>query len=258
MEDRVSVLGEFGGLGLPVEGHLWWDRRNWGYRTYTTRAELQSHYESLIHRLRRLVQRGLAAAVYTQTTDCEGEVNGLMTYDREPKMDAAWLTALHAPLYAKPVPLQTITLAPTSEEDGVIWRYTFEDPGRGWETPGFDETTWAEGPGGFGTKGTPGAQVRTTWDGNRIWLRRTFEAGALPEGVALLLRLHHDEDAEVYLNGTRIAELPGYATDYIDVPIDENGAAALRDGTNLLAIACKQSSGGQYIDAGLGYEIAGR
>lgn len=94
--NRVSVLGEFGGLGLPMEGHLWWNKRNWGYRTYKTQAELQAAYDDLIVKLRPLVERGLAAAVYTQTTDVEGEVNGLLTYDRKAvKFDAAKLAEMH-------------------------------------------------------------------------------------------------------------------------------------------------------------------
>ncbi len=79
---RAAVLGEFGGLGLPVAGHLWRQRDNWGYRTYETREELQSNYERLIEDLLPMIDAGLAAAIYTQTTDVEIEVNGLMTYDR--------------------------------------------------------------------------------------------------------------------------------------------------------------------------------
>ena len=98
--DRASVLGEFGGLGLPVEGHLWWNKRNWGYRTFEDRAKLQAAYEDLIAKLKPLVEQGLAAAVYTQTTDVEGEVNGLMTYDRKlVKFDIEKLAALHRSLY---------------------------------------------------------------------------------------------------------------------------------------------------------------
>jgi len=82
LTERASVLGEFGGLGLPVADHLWWDKRNWGYRTFDDRAKLQAAYEALIEKLEPLVRQGLAAAVYTQTSDVEGEVNGLMTYDR--------------------------------------------------------------------------------------------------------------------------------------------------------------------------------
>lgn len=91
--NRASVLGEFGGLGWPVKGHLWWNKRNWGYRTYQTREELQQNYAALLKQLPTLIKQGLAAAVYTQTTDVEGEVNGLMTYDRSLiKIDPTWLT----------------------------------------------------------------------------------------------------------------------------------------------------------------------
>jgi len=94
--DRVSVLGEFGGLGFPVPDHLWWNKRNWGYRNFKTRDELQAAYTKLIEDLEPLVAKGLSAAIYTQTTDVEGEVNGLMTYDRRVlKYDAAKLKALH-------------------------------------------------------------------------------------------------------------------------------------------------------------------
>jgi len=100
MSDRVSVLGEFGGLGYPVEDHLWWtDKRNWGYRTYQTQGALQSAYEQLIVKLRPLVKAGLAAAIYTQTTDVEGEVNGLVTYDRKLiKFDSKKLLRMHREL----------------------------------------------------------------------------------------------------------------------------------------------------------------
>jgi hypothetical protein len=97
MPERASVLGEFGGLGIPLEGHLWWtDKRNWGYRTFADLAAIQAAYEDLIAKLRPLVADGLAAAIYTQTSDVEGEVNGLMTYDRKVlKFDAAKLAELH-------------------------------------------------------------------------------------------------------------------------------------------------------------------
>ncbi|MFV0266839.1 MAG: glycoside hydrolase family 2 protein, partial [Draconibacterium sp.] len=100
---RVMVLGEFGGLGLPLEGHLWNPgMRNWGYRTYTDTPTLIKEYAKLMYSLAPLRYKGLSAAVYTQTTDVEGEVNGLMTYDREViKMDPELLRILHMPLYGK-------------------------------------------------------------------------------------------------------------------------------------------------------------
>lgn len=79
---RVNVLGEYGGIGLPVEGHLWWDKRNWGYVQFKDGNAVTDEYVRYAGQLKELVKRGFSAAVYTQTTDVEGEVNGLMTYDR--------------------------------------------------------------------------------------------------------------------------------------------------------------------------------
>ncbi|HET6328204.1 MAG TPA: glycoside hydrolase family 2 TIM barrel-domain containing protein [Planctomycetaceae bacterium] len=80
---RAAMLGEFGGLGLPIPDHLWvTGNKNWGYRKYKTRDELTAAYLDLTTKLAPLVQSRLSAAVYTQTTDVETEVNGLMTYDR--------------------------------------------------------------------------------------------------------------------------------------------------------------------------------
>ena len=95
VEGRASVLGEFGGLGLPIPDHLWWNKRNWGYQTFENTAQLEAGYEDLMQKLEPLVKQGLAAAIYTQTTDVEGEVNGLMTYDRkvikyDPEKLAQW------------------------------------------------------------------------------------------------------------------------------------------------------------------------
>ncbi len=80
---RVNVLGEYGGIGLAVEGHLWQPDRNWGYVQYKTSEDATNEYIKFANQLKEFVQRGFAGAVYTQTTDVEGEVNGLLTYDRK-------------------------------------------------------------------------------------------------------------------------------------------------------------------------------
>ena len=80
----VNVLGEYGGIGLPVEGHTWIIERKWGYGGNKKNAEeVMKQYEDFLDMLKVFVQTGCAAAVYTQTTDVEGEVNGLITYDRK-------------------------------------------------------------------------------------------------------------------------------------------------------------------------------
>jgi len=93
---QALVLGEFGGLGLPLEGHTWATKNNWGYQSFTTADTMLMKYASFIEALHPLIEKGLSAAVYTQTTDVEMETNGLMTYDRKViKMPAAKLKALH-------------------------------------------------------------------------------------------------------------------------------------------------------------------
>ena len=80
---RVNVLGEYGGIGLAVEDHLWWNKRNWGYIQFKNSDEVTAEYVKYANILKGFVKKGFSAAVYTQTTDVEGEVNGLMTYDRK-------------------------------------------------------------------------------------------------------------------------------------------------------------------------------
>lgn len=82
-KNSILVLGEYGGLGLPVEGHTWQQKNNWGYQSFKTPEELFTKYDTFTTRLTELIRMGLSAAVYTQTTDVEVEVNGLITYDRK-------------------------------------------------------------------------------------------------------------------------------------------------------------------------------
>ena len=96
---RVSFLGEFGGIGCRVGDHLW-TTNAWGYGGTggdTDRAAVQQKFVTLMEHVAGLARRGLGGSVYTQTTDVEGEINGLMTYDRKvKKFDAAALAAAHA------------------------------------------------------------------------------------------------------------------------------------------------------------------
>ena len=128
-------------------------------------------------------------------------------------------------------------------------RYTFERPADGWEESGFDASEWKEGPGGFGTAGTDGARVGTTWATDNIWLRKTVTLAAIPDRPALLVS--HDEDAEVYLNGEKIAEFEGYVTEYFTRPLSQQAAGSLKVGENVLAVHCRQRDGGQFIDVHL-------
>lgn len=81
--EQSLVLGEFGGLGLPLEGHTWLEKNNWGYRTFRDADTLFMTYSGYLDQMVPFIKRGLSAAIYTQTTDVEIETNGLITYDRK-------------------------------------------------------------------------------------------------------------------------------------------------------------------------------
>jgi hypothetical protein len=153
-----------------------------------------------------------------------------------------------APLPAKPV---TIAVIPTSQHSPVVWRYTESRPPADWMKPGFDASAWKEGPGGFGTKGTPNAVVGTVWRTDDIWLRRecTMPAGEHP-GLQLLV--YHDEDVEIYLNGVLAASAPGFVNSYEPMELSGAARALLKPGAKIvLAVHCHQTTGGQGVDVGL-------
>ncbi len=126
------------------------------------------------------------------------------------------------------------------------WRFVLRQPAQGWEKSGFDDTAWSKGPGGFGEPSTPASRVGTSWTSNDIWIRKSFDLKAVPAKPALYV--HHDEDADIFVNGKKIASLPGYSTEYQVVPIGAEEAKALVVGKNVLAVHCHQTGGGQFID----------
>ena len=101
-DDYIKVMGEFGGHGYPVKGHLWdAERRNWGYGGLPkNKAEYKERYVTSLKMLNELRKEGIAGGIYTQTTDVEGEINGLMSYDRKIiKIPAEELAELHQILF---------------------------------------------------------------------------------------------------------------------------------------------------------------
>ncbi len=255
---RAAVLGEFGGLGLPLEGHTWQGKENWGYRNFPDQESLTEAYVDLVDQLPSLIASGLSAAVYTQTTDVETEVNGLMTYDRAVmKIPVRTGVLTHQELWM--TPRRHETLVPTSQKEAQTWKYTFEKPADGWEKPDFDDSKWKSGPGGFGEKSTPASVVRTEWKTNDIWIRRTFDFTSIPYGEIRLM-MHHDEDVEVYFDGILAKKTTGWTTDYRPFRVSKeawvaaakgSGAINSKLGPHTLAVHCKQTAGGQYIDVGL-------
>ncbi len=245
---RAAVLGEFGGLGLPVKEHSW-STNWWGYLRLDDSQKLAQRYSKAFKQVWTLQKlRGLSAAVYTQTTDVETECNGLLSYDRAvDKIEPAALRAANRGEFPGPpmkVVLADATLGRTK------WKYTFEQPPGDWFKPGFDASSWKEGTAGFGTAGTPGSFPNTKWDTSDIWLRTEFILGP-DELSGLRFRVYHDEDASIYLNGVLGLQLNGFVTDYEEFELLPEAAAALHAGNNSIAVHCHQTTGGQGIDVGI-------
>ena len=245
---RAAVLGEFGGLGLKMEGHTW-EESTWGYRGTENREHLTRKYQRLLQRLYEYKDDpGLSAGVYTQITDVETEANGLMTYDREIiKVDDEKAFAANNGDFSTLPEIKIVV--PTSQQGGFSWKYTFERPGDNWFDPDFDDSGWKTGKGGFGKEGTPGAVIRTEWTTEEIWIRRDCE---FPSGQFqnLQLYVHHDEDAEIYINGILAAKISGYTTEYEESPISPQALQSIKPGRNFIAVYCVNKRGGQYIDVG--------
>jgi len=281
-DDYIKVVGEFGGHGYVVDKkHIWNpNAKNWGYGGLPKNIEeLQARYAESIKRLVQLKNQGVAGGIYTQTSDIESEINGLMTYDREvKKFSEEFLAEQHKKLYGaiekrdpnapKPqpqqgrggrspwVPLTKLTKPQTgvvlanADNGGATWKYTTKKPADNWLAKDFDAKGWKEGKSSFGTVETPKAKVATTWNTPEIWIRTEFDYQP-KEGEDVVLRVFFDEDPVLYINGVKAAGLRGFVTDYTILQISDEAKKSLKPGKNVIAVYCKNGFGGQNIDVGI-------
>lgn len=181
-------------------------------------------------------------------------VNGYLALTQEEsdmsKHPTSWFRAVHLAVIAS---VALCTGPSVAVEPGTLplkpWRYTTVAPKGDWTRAGFDDVSWTIGSPGFGGGGLPTLQqsrVRTPWNTSDIWVRTALDLkdSALP----LALRLSHDEDVEVYLNGTLVCQRKGYITEYVIHGLEGPAAAAVREGKNTLAAHCHQTVGGQFLD----------
>jgi len=248
--------------GLPLDNRANYTKLDWILWTATLtqdRADFEALVEPVFAFLNETPDRSPMTDWYFTDTARKrgftarpvvGAVFAQMLYDkalwqkwasRDKTKASAW-----APM---PKPPALMNVLPTALDERPRWRYTTSKPPADWFKPDFDDTAWKEGVAGFGTRGTPGARVRTEWNTSDIWLRREF---TLPHTKFndLHWSIHHDEDAEIYLNGVLAATFSGYLTDYETVPLSATAKAALKPGKNIIAVHCRQTAGGQYIDVG--------
>lgn len=146
-----------------------------------------------------------------------------------------------------PTPPKTTAVVPTAGSSNEAYRYTTQKPDSNWFAVEFDDSAWSTGHGGLGSKQTPSAPVGTQWNSSDVWLRRSVTLDN-PGSKSIALRIWHDEDAEVYVNGKLATKLEGYSTDYESVELDSN---VFKSGKNTIAIHCHQTSGGQFVDFGI-------
>ena len=251
---RAAVNGEFGGITQRVDGHMLFSGTVMGYGKVLSEGwKTTQAYQNLLQKAYDLnTNQGTSAVVYTQLTDVEQELNGLITYDRAVvKVDRAIVSAANngkfLPLPPNPNP--DTRLVPTSENVPQKWAYTTVKPAEDWAAPTFDTSAWKVGPAPFGHDA---GNINTNWSDTPgdIWLRRTVTLPAdIPAKLVVLTR--HDEDVEVYINGVLAASATGYTDDYATLPMTEAGRAALKPGANVLAVHCHQTIGGQSVDVGI-------
>ncbi|MBO7524024.1 MAG: beta-galactosidase, partial [Verrucomicrobia bacterium] len=251
MPDRISVLGEFGGLGLVIGDHTWKNEGAWGYVSDKSTEESFARYTSLMTRLSRLAGKGLAASVYTQTTDVEVENNGLLTYDRKvDKYGRANLRKLHDMVYAG---AENAFTEKTIMDAQLAWLYTNERPADGWKTAE-GKDGWREGKAGFGNavikRDNRNAKINTEWETDEIWLRRTFEWNEnLSANDIVFLEIFYDQDPVIYLNGVEIARYADWNGSYAPMDIDMDAfRKAVKKGKNIIAVELHNVSGGSYFD----------
>ena len=246
------MVSEYGGIGWITNG-------GWGYGAAPKDVEqFYTRYAGLTNAL--LDSRYMFGFCYTQIYDVEQEQNGMYTYDRKPKFDAARIRAINSrkaaceknPAYEKPAvasdPWIVLVGAVQDGDAAREWRYTTDKPADDWMMPDHNDSDWPLGLAGFGDKG--GCPIHTPWNTSDIWLRQAFSYDGRDFARALLVT-HYDNETEFYLNGVLIATLKGWNDRYDGFNVTSGVKKALKPGTNTLAIHCHQDTGGQYIDAAL-------
>ena len=249
---QAVVCGEFGGVSLFITNHTW-SATETGEGSASSPADLLRQFEGFCGMLSGFIaNNGLSAAVYTQITDVETELNGLKTYDR--KVLKPDLRSMQTAINALQGQYSNIVVVPTSQTVPQSWLYTTTTPANNWYATTFDASGWSTGLAGFGTP-DPGVTPNTPWTTTGyIYLRRTFNPGALTaEQLSnLVFNVYHDEDVAIYINGVLAASAPGYSTAYVPLAMTPEGRAAIiPNASNVMAVSCYQTVGGQFIDVGI-------
>lgn len=159
----------------------------------------------------------------------------------------------NAPVAINRAAARRVTLLPTGDagDEAAEWSYTTDEPPAAWTSADFDDSSWQKGKAGFGTDGTPGIRVHTRWDTPAVWLRTKLNLPEIGAADVLTLRVYHDEDVRVLVNGQELFAADGYVTGHREIRLTDAQKALFQPGENVIAVSCTQSGGGQGIDVGL-------
>lgn len=249
-DSRAVVLGQYGSFTRAIAGHTWG-----GSGAAAQTNPDTDRYVDLARRARGLARRpGLSTSIYRQLTDVEGELDGLVTYDRQvTKVVAKTVAAANTGVTTPITPLlqaSEFELKPAYLKDAQLFRYTTTAPADTFMQPAFDDKNWTPAPAGIGDTADPGGRIRTPLTFTEIWARTSFVLDEVPKG-RLIVRMMYDEDTQVYVNNVRASDTYAWVTKYGDYLASEAATAALVKGTNTVAVHTHNVDGGRYIDVGL-------
>ena len=252
--------------GVPLDSRTHLTKTDWSFWSATL-ADNQADFEAIISPIydylnETTARDPLADSYETDKIESGGMharpvVGGLfIKMLATPDLWKKWARRDHtkagnwAPLPETPQ-LKITDVVPTAQTGPVNWSYTLQKPSEGWASASFDSSGWKQGPAGFGTEGTPGAVVRTTWNTGDIWIRREVTLPPEPHSH-LQFYVYHDEDVEIYVNGEPAASDSGFTTGYVPLEISPAAKALLKPGARVvLAAHCHQTTGGQNVDLGI-------
>ncbi|MBF0198542.1 MAG: hypothetical protein HQL32_12570, partial [Planctomycetes bacterium] len=258
-DTRIGVGGEFGGFGYSVDNHLWIPDQKTS-SVYGTAVD-KRHYEHLLVKVWKEVfeisnRLGMSAAVYTQLTDVEAEINGLLTYDRKVIKMTPELIRNAVLKQEFPELPKYESLVPTSEKEPQEYLYTLKTPASNWYMSDADRSLWlkAEGVIGFKKHRNSTIHIKTEWKTPEIWVARSFDLPKFPLKRPVI-RIAYDEDAAVYVNGVQALDLKkGNNTRHTNYPMPVKVAKTLKEKGNIITIHVKNRKESQYIDVGIGEE----
>jgi hypothetical protein len=262
---RAMVLGEGGGIDLPLNGNLWnpelvmpdkIDRAgDLNRETTNSKEAFEERYKVWIDNLVLLQNYGLDAVVYTQISDVENEVNGWLTYDRKvSKIPVEKLAQIHSELFKQPQ--QAKVILPLSAVKPQQWQYSLTEPSKDWFKN--NSGKWNSGNGPFGKGELYAPAVHTTWGEKALYLKKDFSLSSVPKALSVVN--YNTGISDIYINGEFALQLVNLERNDTELKVSEvllpeKAMKLLKQGSNTIAIHMEYNPADnnrvQHFDFGL-------